>query len=173
MALNNLALCYWWQKIPAYGEAPVDWGVTDEEIDEEFNTVHAMFKNSLVNLEEVSKIEDPQKQRDLEMLLNPDIMGPLSQQEINKGKLFTHTFSAKPILNIAEHIMRFGNNSLDVNVQSNSKIASNWLMLGTKMNKVIPELDFARMLALVALINTEQQNVFDDLNYSTLQQKDC
>lgn len=67
MALNNLAMSYWWQKIPMYDVQDQKTQGTSESliikeeetvINKEFGLVIPMFKKALTSLENVAKRED-------------------------------------------------------------------------------------------------------------------
>ena len=78
-----------------------------EEIEEEFKNVQNLLKSSVLNLEDVENNQDPNAKHKLSLLFNSDVIGPDTREDILKAKLLKNVNSPKPIMNIAEHIMRF------------------------------------------------------------------
>lgn len=89
MALNNLAMTYWWQKIPMYDvqnqqtqELSEKLIIKEEEtvINKEFGLVIPMLKKAMTALEKVSKREDMTDRLKLERLFDEETTGPLDQR---------------------------------------------------------------------------------------------
>ena len=116
MALNNLALCYWWQKIPCYEDLDrFETGEEDEVVDKEFGLVVPMMKKSLKALEKVGETSEREYSHRLEVLLDEESLGPGDERELKDAEgLFLATESLKVVNNLAEFILRYRGDHKDV-----------------------------------------------------------
>ena len=96
-------------------------------------------------------------------LLDEDSLGAKNQSDYTKEGLFTHRKSLKVINNLAEFILRYEEKSKNVNPLFDNlkinQISNMWMVCGSKLNEVATPIDFARNLSLLAILNSEQENV--------------
>lgn len=58
----------------------------------------------------------------MEALLDPEANRPENSEEVGLGSNFNNPFSAKPVINIAENIMRFNDDNLTVRSLNSDRV---------------------------------------------------
>lgn len=136
-----------------------------------WKVIHQFIQDFFLFFLDVDKIEDLTYRIRLQNLFDENTLGPVEEkvkkinyffQEFAGDDLLAHPKTLKVLNNTAEFIMRY---------QDDKKNCANmWMMCGSRLNEISDDVDFARALSLIAILNSEQENVifrFFKLQYIT------
>jgi len=158
--LNNLAVAYWWHKLPNHEYMGTEENSTTnddysrEDLEKEFNTVVSMCKRSIevteVSLPEFA-IQDPEfKKRFVELIDGTNIVPDNIEEWVKLGSdsMINNPESIKALLNIAEFVLVTG---------GDTSMATLWLKYGLKIAEKLDNVPKARVLMFIARICAEKE----------------
>lgn len=147
--LNNMAVSYWWHKIPLYEmldnkeNNAVNSDYPSEDIEKEFNTVISLLKKSLeateTSMKDFANKDEQFKTRFVE-LIDPSQAVPSNleewQSQVGEETLINNPDSIKALLNITEFLLVTG---------GDESIATFWIKHGLKIAESLDVVDKARL----------------------------